>query len=73
MEYWYILCGGKEAEDKELKYLEPGDYFEDDHILMVNVAEKYVVTMTDYGYIKIYLINSCYSASKATGLVNYKL
>ena len=64
---------GSTTEDKELKYLEPGDYFEDDHILMVNVAEKYVVTMTDYGYIKIYLINSCYSASKATGLVNYKL
>lgn len=64
---------GSTTEDKELKYLEPGDYFEDDHILMVNVAEKYIVTMTDYGYIKIYLINSCYSASKATGLVNYKL
>lgn len=64
---------GSTTEDKELKYLEPGDYFEDDHILMVNVAEKYVVTMTGYGYIKIYLINSCYSASKATGLVNYKL
>lgn len=64
---------GSTTEDKELKYLEPGDYFEDDRILMVNVAEKYVVTMTDYGYIKIYLINSCYSASKATGLVNYKL
>lgn len=59
--------------DKELKYLEPGDCFEDDRILMVNVAEKYVITITDYGYINIYLINSCYSASKATGLVNYKL
>ena len=64
---------GSTTEDKELKYLEPGDYFEDDHILMVNVAEKYVVTMTDYGYIRIYLINSCYSTNKATGLVNYKL
>lgn len=64
---------GSTTEDKELKYLEPGDYFEDAHILMVNVAEKYVVTMTDCGYIKIYLINSCYSANKATGLVNYKL
>ena len=29
--------------------------------------------MTEYGYIRIYLINSCYSASKATGLVNCKL
>lgn len=28
--------------DKELKYLEPGDYFEDDRILMVSVKEKYV-------------------------------
>lgn len=64
---------GSTIEDKELKYLEPGDYFEDDRILMVNVAEKYVVTMTDYGYIKICLINSCYSASKAIGLVNYEL
>lgn len=64
---------GSTTEDKELKYLEPGDYFEDNHILMVNVAEKYVVTMTDYGYIRIYLINSCYSTNKATGLVNYKL
>jgi hypothetical protein len=64
---------GSTMEDKELKYLEPGDYFEDDRILMVNVAEKYVITMTDYGYIKIYLINSCYSTSKATGLVNYEL
>lgn len=64
---------GSTTEDKELKYLEPGDYFVDDRVLMVNVAEKYVVTMTDYGYIRIYLINSCYSASKATGLVNYKL
>ena len=64
---------GSTTEDKELKYLEIGDYFVDDRILMVNVAEKYVVTMTDYGYIRIYLINSCYSASKATGLVNYKL
>ena len=64
---------GSTTEDKEFKYLEPGDYFEDDHILMVNVAEKYVVTMTDYGYIRIYLINSCYSTNKATGLINYKL
>ena len=64
---------GSTIEDKELKYLEPGDYFEDDRILIVNVSEKYVVTMTDYGYIRIYLINSCYSASKATGLINYKL
>lgn len=64
---------GSTTEDKELKYLETGDYFVDDRILMVNVAEKYVVTMTDYGYIRIYLIKSCYSASKATGLVNYKL
>ena len=64
---------GSTTEDKELKYLETGDYFVDDRILMVNIAEKYVVTMTDYGYIRIYLIKSCYSASKATGLVNYKL
>ena len=64
---------GSTTEDKELKYLETGDYFVDDRILMVNVAEKYVVTMTDYGYIRIYLINSCYSTSKATGIVNYKL
>lgn len=64
---------GSTIEDKELKYLEPGDYFEDDRILMVNVAEKYVVTITDYGYIKICLINNYYSASKATGLVNYEL
>lgn len=64
---------GSTIEDKELKYLEPGDYFEDDRILMVNVAEKYVVTITDYGYIKICLINSYYSASEATGLVNYEL
>ena len=64
---------GSTTEDKELKYLETGDYFVDDRILMVNVVEKYVVTMTDYGYIRIYLINSCYSASKATGLINCKL
>lgn len=64
---------GSTTGDKELKYLETGDYFVDDRILMVNVAEKYVVTMTDYGCIRIYLINSCYSTSKATGLVNYKL
>lgn len=64
---------GSTTEDKELKYLEPGDYFVDDSILMVNAAEKYVVTISDYGYIRIYLINSCYSSSKATGLVNYKL
>ena len=64
---------GSTTEDKELKYLEPGDRFEDDRILMVSIKEKYVVTMTDYGYIRIYLINSCYSASKATGLVNYEL
>lgn len=64
---------GSTTEDKELKYLETGDYFVDDRILMINVAEKYVVTMTDYGYIRIYLIKSCYSASKAIGLVNYKL
>lgn len=64
---------GSTTEDKELKYLEPGDRFEDDRILMVSIKEKYVITMTDYGYIRIYIINSCYSASKATGLVNYKL
>ena len=64
---------GSTTEDKELKYLEPGDYFEDDHILMVSIKEKYVVTMTDYGNIRIYIINSCYSTSKATGLVNYEL
>ena len=64
---------GSTTEDKELKYLEPGDRFEDDRILMVSIKEKYVITMTDYGYIRIYLINSYYSASKATGLVNYEL
>ena len=64
---------GSTTEDKELKYLEPGDRFEDDRILMVSIKEKYVVTMTDYGYIRIYIINSCYSASEATGLVNYEL
>lgn len=64
---------GSTTEDKELKYLEPGDYFEDDRILMLSIKEKYVVTMTDYGNIRIYIINSCYSTSKATGLVNYEL
>lgn len=64
---------GSTTEDIELKYLEPGDYFEDDRILMVSIKEKYVVTMTDYGNIRIYIINSCYSTSKATGLVNYEL
>lgn len=64
---------GSTTVDKELKYLEPGDYFEDDCILMVSIKEKYVVTMTDYGNIIIYIINSCYSTSKATGLVNYEL
>lgn len=64
---------GSTTEDKELKYLEPGDYFEGDRILMVSIKEKYVVTMADYGNISIYIINSCYSTSKATGLVNYEL
>lgn len=64
---------GSTIEDKELKYLEPGDYFEDNRILMVSIKEKYVVTMSDYGNIRIYIINSCYSTSKATGLVNYEL
>lgn len=64
---------GSTIEDKELKYLKPGDYFEEDRILIINTKEKYLVTMTDYGNIRIYLINSYYSASKATGLVNYKL
>ena len=64
---------GSTIEDKELKYLKPGDYFEEDHILIINTKEKYLVTMTEYGNARIYLINSCYSASKATGLVNYKL
>ena len=61
------------TEDKEFKYLKPGDYFEGDSILIINTKEKYLVTMTNYGYIRIYLINSCYSASTAVGLVNYKL
>lgn len=64
---------GSTVEDKELKYLKPGDSFEDEHILIVSTEEKYIVTMNDYGYIRIYMINSCYSASKAAGLVNYKL
>lgn len=64
---------GSTIEDKELKYLKPGDCFEDGRILMISIKEKYVVTMTDYGYIRIYLINSCYSTSEATGLVKYEL
>ena len=64
---------GSTIEDKEFKYLKPGDYFEDDRILIINTEEKYLVTMTEYGYVRIYLINSCYSASKATGLINCKL
>ena len=64
---------GSTVEDKELKYLKPGDYFDDDRILIINTKKKYLVTMTDYGYVRIYIINSCYSASKAAGLVNYKL
>ena len=64
---------GSTIEDKEFKYLKPGDYFEDDRILIINTEEKYLVTITEYGYVRIYLINSCYSASKATGLVNCKL
>lgn len=69
----FIEDYGSTTEDKELKYLKPGDYFEDDRIFMVSIKEKYVVTMTDYGNIRIYIINSCYSTSKATGLVNYEL
>ena len=64
---------GTTTEDTEFKYLKPGDYFEDDSILMINTEEKYLVTMDGYGYIRIYLINNCYFASKATGLVNCKL
>lgn len=64
---------GSTIEDKELKYLKPGDCFEDGRIVMINIKEKYVVTMTDYGYIRIYLISSCYSTSEATGLVKYEL
>ena len=64
---------GSTVEDKEFKYLKPGDYFEDNSILIINTEEKYLVTMNDYGYVRIYLINGCYSASKATGLVNCKL
>ena len=64
---------GSTVEDKEFKYLKPGDYFVDNSILIINTEEKYLVTMTEYGYVKIYLINSCYSTSKATGLVNCKL
>ena len=64
---------GTTTEDTEFKYLKPGDYFEDDRILIINTEEKYLVTMTEYGYVRIYLINSCYSASKATGLINCKL
>lgn len=60
-------------EDKELKYLKIGDYFEGDRILVINTEEKYLVTISDYGSINIYLINSCYSANKALGLVNHKL
>lgn len=69
----FIEDYGSTTEDKELKYLEPGDYFEDDRIWMVSIKEKYVVTMPDYGNIRIYIINSCYSTSKATGLVNCEL
>ena len=64
---------GSSIEDKELKYLKPGDDFDDCHILLINVAEKYLVAMGDYGYIRIYMISNCYSTSKTTGLVNYKL
>lgn len=64
---------GSTIEDKEFKYLKPGDHFEGDCILIINTEEKYLVTMTEYGYVRIYLINSCYSASKATGLINCKL
>lgn len=64
---------GTTTEDTEFKYLKPGDYFEDDRILIINTEEKYLVTMDNYGYIRIYLISNCYSASKATGLVNCKL
>ena len=64
---------GTTTEDTEFKYLKPGDYFEDDRILMINTEEKYLVTMDDYGYIRIYLISNCYSTSKAIGLVNCKL
>lgn len=64
---------GSTIEDKEFKYLKPGDSFEDERILIINTKEKYLVTMTEYGYVRIYLINSCYSANKATGLINCKL
>ena len=64
---------GTTTENTEFKYLKPGDYFEDDRILIINTEEKYLVTMDDYGYIRIYLISNCYSTSKATGLVNCKL
>ena len=64
---------GTTIEDTEFKYLKPGDYFEDDRILIINTEEKYLVTMDEYGYIRIYLISNCYSTSKAIGLVNCKL
>lgn len=64
---------GTIVEDKELKYLKVGDCFDDENIILINAAEKYIVTISDYSYIKIYLINNCYSASKAAGLISYKL
>lgn len=62
------------TEDKELKYLKPGDSFDEGSILIVNTEKKYIVTISEYGgFINIYLINSCYSANKITGLVSYAL
>lgn len=56
------------SKDKELQYLKIGDTFDGLRIVMIDPANKWIVTISNYGEVRINMITSCYSSSSHGGL-----
>lgn len=59
-------------ENSELQYMKPGNNFNHDTVLIVNSENHWIVTITEYGELRINYITSCYSCT-AGGKLNIVL
>lgn len=60
------------TEEAELQYMKQGDKFDCNQVLLVNPEYRWVITITEYGCLRINHITSCYSCS-ARGNLNILL
>lgn len=68
----YYMETDTTTEETELQYMKQGDKFDCNQVLLVNSEYQWVLTITEYGDLRINYITSCYSCS-ARGNLNILL